>query len=69
MCIVMCIVLFFDIKFYFKISVMSLFVGSYYRTSIHAASRDIHQISKRTLCNICAIPARNESICMAGCVR
>lgn len=30
MCIVMCIVLFFDIKFCFKISVMYSFVGSYY---------------------------------------
>lgn len=33
MCIGMCIVLFFDIKFYFKIIVIGLFVGSYYRTS------------------------------------
>lgn len=32
MCIVICIVLFFDIKFCFKISGMSPFVGSYYRT-------------------------------------
>ncbi|EKL0964201.1 TPA: hypothetical protein LUX75_000789 [Enterobacter hormaechei subsp. xiangfangensis] len=30
-CIVMCIGLFFDIKFSFKISMMALFVGSYYR--------------------------------------
>ncbi len=30
-CIVMCIGLFFDIKFSFKISMMVLFVGSYYR--------------------------------------
>lgn len=32
MCIVMCIVLFFDIGFSFKISVINLFIGSYYRT-------------------------------------
>lgn len=47
-CIVMCIGLFFDIKFSFKISMMVLFVGSYYRTtqnSSHVYRKQLKAVS------------------------
>jgi hypothetical protein len=57
MCIVMCIVLFFDIKFCFKISVMYSFVGSYYHlifpkpfTSPTNLSPAVNSVAKNRAC-------------------
>ncbi len=49
MCIVMCIALFFDNKFSFKISVVCLFVGSYYRTILNSSLVYLNQRKARML--------------------